>query len=116
VTITNYTGEDIVVELRLNKTFGSTRQTAVIRANRYHEFNTGIYGIHRNGIHWWVKGDPADVYYLDLFPVTALTTGLYIKLFKSDTYEYVHKGGIQNWISYMQNGVYPSGWGRIRQL
>ena len=110
-TLTNYTGRNIDVKLLLDKTWGSTTLTATIPNGRSYIFSTGVYGVKKNGITWSVSGDASDAYYLE-DSISPLTTSFYIQLFKSGTYQFVHKNEWQKLV----NGAYPSGWGNIRKM
>jgi hypothetical protein len=110
-TLTNYIGRDIDVKIFLDKTWGSKILTVTIPNGRSCPFNTGVYGVKKNGITWSMSGDVSDAYYLE-DSISPLSTSLYIQLFKSGTYQFVYKNEWQKLV----NGAYPSGWGRIRKI
>ncbi len=108
-TVVNYWEDDITIKLYLDKSVGSwdsTIKVAKIPQGTAYRFDTGIYGVKKDGI-TWKHGD--DEYYLP-GSVQPLTTGLIFRIFASGTYEWEEKG---SYINYLQNGVFPSGFGKI---
>ncbi len=100
-TIENYTGQEISVELRLDKSWGSATKQAKIMTGTRHIFNTGIYGIPRGGIMWESGGDS---YFLSGVAIDKpFMIGGIIRLFKTGTYEFKFSDG-------------SSGYGNIKKI
>ena len=90
-TIENYTGSDIAVTVKLDKSWGSPTIEAKIMNGGDHTFNTGIHVVPRGGISWELEGDNYSLshVYID----KPLMIGGVIRLFKTGTYEFKFRDG-----------------------
>ncbi len=113
-TIQNYTGKDIMVEVFLNKSWGSKSMIANIADGAAYTFDTGVYGVIPEGIRWdggryyLEKENPNDQYQ---FSISPLSIGVVIRLFKN-SYEYMHTKSLRG----LAGGGYQQGSGPISRV